>query len=626
MGSTEENVATTALVIAILALSIAVGQFTQQIFGTAEGYRRCQDSVIGPWARLTRLSWRWQGFRCETKFTAPVILFSNQEVEDIHLLGNIPEYTPPSRSQRSARKIRRWIQRLLRWIKYYVTHLFSGKRLEHKPTPLEEEERVLWDTIRLPEQGEESSTKYTYRADSVTWMPLLRAIYKSEKDVGHVPSKDHPAYGDGVGKNVGLTPTFAAVSLVERSWDLIPADVVRPFAQTTVGAMITLADRLGMQWQSFNPYSGTLNAQGNGHVISSNKVRGLGILCEYRLILGRHKSLGGGPRESAVSHVFIGGCKELDMFRCGIIPSSIPSIEPIHLVGGNPTDLSLIRRFLDTFHFKDDIQETVLSQATFKPTEDERTPRLFQDVLGLVLSELIGIIAPFLPMYGSMVSNVPWPVANRRVLAAGLFWESRAALLFRLGDLVARNPSQRLKRILEGMQKVETEFPHHFYCRWHRVEEMEREDSHKKADLIKFCRGEHAWTSEELFPGNHDNSSEDNNNSQPYKRLLDWHLDMAARSLRGVVKRKKHKYPYVGDGQPHGPKTTEWALELGERYVEHYVEALQGRETPFNDVDGELWWVMVYRSFCWYLSVKIDRGQNPLPSMYYGSDMPVYIG
>jgi hypothetical protein len=103
-------------------------------------------------------------------------------------------------------------------------------------------------------------------------------------------------------------------------------------------------------------------------------------------------------------------------------------------------------------------------------------------------------------------------------------------------------------------------------------------------------------------------------------------LDMAARSLRGVVKRKKHKYPYVGDGQPHGPKTTEWALELGERYVEHYVEALQGRETPFNDVDGELWWVMVYRSFCWYLSVKIDRGQNPLPSMYYGSDMPVYIG
>lgn len=36
-----------ALIVALLALIIALGQLLQQIFGTADGYRRCQQVVIG---------------------------------------------------------------------------------------------------------------------------------------------------------------------------------------------------------------------------------------------------------------------------------------------------------------------------------------------------------------------------------------------------------------------------------------------------------------------------------------------------------------------------------------------------------------------------------------------------
>ena len=53
----EITLAGAAFAVALTALFIAVGQLLQQVFGTAEGYRRCQSSVLGPWARKTRLTW-----------------------------------------------------------------------------------------------------------------------------------------------------------------------------------------------------------------------------------------------------------------------------------------------------------------------------------------------------------------------------------------------------------------------------------------------------------------------------------------------------------------------------------------------------------------------------------------
>jgi hypothetical protein len=69
----SSRVSLLALIVALLALVIALGQLVQQIFGTADGYRRCQKSVIGPWAKYTKLQWRWSQFRFETKFATPDI-------------------------------------------------------------------------------------------------------------------------------------------------------------------------------------------------------------------------------------------------------------------------------------------------------------------------------------------------------------------------------------------------------------------------------------------------------------------------------------------------------------------------------------------------------------------------
>lgn len=70
----DNTIAAAALAVALVALITTVSQVLQQYFGTADGFRRCQDSVVGPWAKRTRLKFRWSEFRFETLFTVPHIM------------------------------------------------------------------------------------------------------------------------------------------------------------------------------------------------------------------------------------------------------------------------------------------------------------------------------------------------------------------------------------------------------------------------------------------------------------------------------------------------------------------------------------------------------------------------
>jgi hypothetical protein len=70
-ASKDTNIAVVALVVALVALLTTIGQLLQQYLATADGYRRCQQSVMSHWAKRTRLRWRWSQFRFETLFVTP---------------------------------------------------------------------------------------------------------------------------------------------------------------------------------------------------------------------------------------------------------------------------------------------------------------------------------------------------------------------------------------------------------------------------------------------------------------------------------------------------------------------------------------------------------------------------
>ena len=67
------SISATALAIALVALVIAVFQFLQQYISTAEGYRRCEASVIGLWNKFVEWHFHFRELRYEITYQSPHI-------------------------------------------------------------------------------------------------------------------------------------------------------------------------------------------------------------------------------------------------------------------------------------------------------------------------------------------------------------------------------------------------------------------------------------------------------------------------------------------------------------------------------------------------------------------------
>jgi hypothetical protein len=224
-----DTTAVVALVVAIFALVIALGQLLAQIVGTVEGYRRCQASVLGKWADLSRLGWRWTQFRCETFFTTPDIVLA--------------PYSP----QRHDR----------------VT--ITGEELSRKRTLVPEKESL-----------EDPSNEL------VCWVPLLVALHENNRKIPEQHITNEHNWHEALRNS-----TWPTVYFKQRSWDFMPPDIVRPFASTSVSDVAILARRMGMTWKDFRPTEGIMEAQGRDHILSATKVRGLGIMLNYIRVSGR---------------------------------------------------------------------------------------------------------------------------------------------------------------------------------------------------------------------------------------------------------------------------------------------------------------------------------------------------
>ena len=265
----QTNLAVAALAIALVALVTTVLQVVQQFFATADGYRRCQPSVLGPWARYTRLRWRYSEMRFETLFTT--LEFRIREIS--HSDG------------------------------VFLTGAWEGNGLESDLMPSDEEmqttdEEATWlqflSAIQL--KAEETATLLMPAPE----LTALRHVLKEEVhprgrkasqrkvssrlntreviDGTAIDMKEPSLYSREIRRLVSMPNML----LREKSWDFMPRDVVRPFASTTVGEIGSLARRLGMKWTDFRPSEGVMKAEGGGHLLVSTLVRGVGVMLQYQ--------------------------------------------------------------------------------------------------------------------------------------------------------------------------------------------------------------------------------------------------------------------------------------------------------------------------------------------------------
>ena len=86
--------------------------------------------------------------------------------------------------------------------------------------------------------------------------------------------------------------------------------------------MISIAHRFGMSWVGdFDPTQGSMNASGCGHTMTSETIRGLGMVLRYSYQTGSRKIRNAtGARRGVSYEEYLAPTETADKLHCGIVP------------------------------------------------------------------------------------------------------------------------------------------------------------------------------------------------------------------------------------------------------------------------------------------------------------------
>ena len=357
MSSEQDNTAVIAIVIAAIAFIVTVGQLVQQLFGTAEGYRHCQDSVIGEWATKTQRRWRWSEFRLETRFTTPDIFLHDTAYDEIWRRDSLCTSQADDEED----------------VHVDITGAELSRRKSH-----------MWL----------KPTKRSANSDLVRWHAFLSRLHTlGQAYYSPVLGKSPIMYSrEKRPATSSQQVAWPAITHHERSWDFMPPDITRPFATSTVGDVIVLGQRLGLVWDDLRPSDGIMRAEGNGQTITSTTVRGLGLLLQYDYdeAYSKVKSLLIPSNDAdKLGFGIIPGCQSLSR------PNGLPDISFDGLEGKETN--------IETNSIKGALQQLGLSVETM---EDYLRWLGANDRRLYGFSDLLGMWSPFLPLWDLSVVEV----------------------------------------------------------------------------------------------------------------------------------------------------------------------------------------------------------------------------
>lgn len=248
----------TALIVSLVALATTVLQVLQQYFSSADGYRRCADSVMGLWADGTHRKLRAYEFRVEVVFETPVIFLAPPNNVRGPIIGRKIHYIDGSaESYRDTR----------------VLPPLDQKRADEQAVArvqTADDERASWVTLLSALQREEGESR--------KWDEELRIKLPPAAAAGTLPKA--PDYTLAVG-----------VQSKTRSWDFMPSSITRPYATSAICHLIEMMAMLGMYWKVFDQIVWNLRAEGNGFILTSTTVHGLGVMVVFA-ITGKSKFTG----------------------------------------------------------------------------------------------------------------------------------------------------------------------------------------------------------------------------------------------------------------------------------------------------------------------------------------------
>ncbi|KAL9100532.1 MAG: hypothetical protein Q9163_004105 [Psora crenata] len=542
--ASSDSVATVALVISIIALIVTSAQLLSQIFATAEGHRRCQPSVIGSWATLTRRRWRWSSFRFETIVTTPEIV-----LRPFHIKKASPYLLEPHDQSTSFEEL--------------IDNSFEGSG----------EELVCWiHLLNQIKRGVESDRRAVFLRDGV---------YHQSAAID-----DHRG-----------THTIPCILLKKRSWDFMPPEVVRPFASTTVTDIAILALRMGMSWRIFKPEEGQMEAEGNGHVLSSTLIRALGTLLRYVRDEGapfyKIKSYLRPPGHRSSAGGLLVETDQADKMWFGILPGNTSVLGRDGNLDFPIGDLESIYAILDK------MDPSGEASGALKET----APSLYG------FTDIIPMLAPWMRQSGTMVNILPRVTSDVR----GSTTESPAHHLFRsrleMRARVARDSSPLIESVRQEWETLNEDY----------ADEWQGENGSFKSEryilaFLDVLEAKYDWTTDYFVqimaktPGPF------------YHELVKVHLTRAA-SVR-----KRIPADRLANQSPSKPSWVVDSMGLYWDDIEYYQLEMSERGYTDHALVADAWIMLMFRAFLWSRAHDFDSRVGTLPSRYLYSQLPVYIG
>ncbi|KAG9241458.1 hypothetical protein BJ878DRAFT_558047 [Calycina marina] len=192
-----------------------------QYFSTADGYRRCADSVMGLWAEGTHRRLRAKMFRVEVVFEIPVLFMASPNNKRGPIAGR---------------------------------DVMATKVLQPKD-----------------------------QAIKASWVNLLAALQREECDSRKWDESDLLNSPRGIGIEPPKYNCVVCLQGKTRSWDFIPDATTKPYATSTMCHLIEMISMLGMYWKAFDQVAWNLRAEGNGFILTSTIIHGLGVMVVFAI-------------------------------------------------------------------------------------------------------------------------------------------------------------------------------------------------------------------------------------------------------------------------------------------------------------------------------------------------------
>lgn len=354
-----------ALVVSLVALVTTVLQVLQQYFSSAEGYRRCADSVMGLWSKGTHRQLRWKEFRVEVLFETPVIFLSRPDNVRGPIMG---------------REI----------------HYIDGTEDSYRNT------KVLGITAQKEADKQAIARVHTADDERASWVNLLSTLQREEKDSrkwdDEMRNKTPPRNPVRAVK----PPDYQLVVGLQRktrSWDFMPASITKPYATSAICHLIEMMAIMGMYWRVFDQIVWNLRAEGNGFILTSTTVHGLGVMVVFSVT---------GKSEFTDRRVI--PCDEVKQLAFGTVPNIFEDDDYLKREK-DAQSLDLV------FGAKEEVAATLESLGC--PSETLKRYEKDHKHIFSVAFEIIGMLGKVFRIRGSSFRMLPNPTSDHWVKQIG---------------------------------------------------------------------------------------------------------------------------------------------------------------------------------------------------------------